>query len=152
MAVWRPITHHGDPERLLKWSLQTNRIALGWSNVGDLSKFMSQVEVSAEAVRVYPQLRNRFQAGFQLWAFANELKAGDLVILSACGARQAVVEVVGNYQFDATLSDPDWYSHTRSVMPSNWDANELWKESGGGLVGQSIYRAFIRCQVDPRSK
>lgn len=31
MAVWRLIIHYEDPERLLQWSLQNNRIALGWS-------------------------------------------------------------------------------------------------------------------------
>lgn len=150
MAVWRLITHHEDPERLYSWSLQNNRIALGWSWVGDLNRFATEQAVKAEAVRVYEQQRNRFQAGEQLWSFSRVMKRGDLVILSASGARRAVVEVVGDYEFDPTAQDPEWYGHQRRVVPAHWDANELWTASGGAVPGQSVYRALIRCQHDPR--
>jgi predicted Mrr-cat superfamily restriction endonuclease len=142
--------HHEDQERLYKWSLQNNRIALGWSSVGDLTRFSTEQEVKAEAIRAYGHLRNRSQAGGQLWSFSREMKVGDLVILSACGARLAVVEVSGDYEFDPNAEEPTLYGHQRRTVPSKWDANELWVAAGGAGPGQGVRRALVRCQADPR--
>ena len=150
MAVWRLITHHEHQERVLSWSLRNDRIAIGWSHVGDLKKYMSVQAVQGEAIRLYPQNRNRFQAGEQLWSFANELEKRDLVILSANGGRRAVLEVTGDYEFVPILGEEHGYAHQRVAVKAPWEANELWKASGGAVPGPSIYRALIRCKFDPR--
>lgn len=151
MAVWRLVTHHKNQESVLSWSLANKRIAIGWSWVGDLTKYASLEQLQTEAVKLHPDSRNRFQAGVQLWAFLHEMEKGDLVILSANGGRRAVLEVAGDYEFKGVVSEDQGYAHQRKAVSTAWNANELWEASGGAVQGQSVYRALIRCQRDPRT-
>jgi len=152
MAVWRLTTHHIDQDRLLKWSFDHSKIALGWSEVGDLRKFENANEISLRAHVAYPDNRNWSVSGRQLWGFCHELKTGDLVILSSRGRRAAVFEVTGEYVFDSNAQDDNYYGHQRSARPVGVDANELWKQAGGTATGQAIYWSLIKCSVDPRAR
>ena len=89
MVVWRLSTHREDSERLLAWSRSEGRIAVGWNGSGDLGDYGSEAEIR-QAVRATGN-RNRPFSGRQLLAFRDEIKVGDLVILSAGGARRAVL-------------------------------------------------------------
>ena len=149
MAVWRLITHHSDPERLLAWTIQNSRIAIGWCALGDLRTYPSEAKIKAKALVTFPTLPNRFFSGHQLWAFLHEVQKGDLVILSARG-RARVAEVTGDYMFEPTHGDASPYAHQRPVRFLAMDPDELWVKSGRTAPGENQRWAFVRCTRDPR--
>ncbi len=150
MAVWRLVTHHLDQERLLKWSIDNSVIALGWTLIGDLREFKNPREISLKAHKEYPTNRNWSVSGPQLWKFCHEVAVGDLVILASQGRRACVMDVVGDYTFDANAIDDRYYGHQRKARLTQIDANELWRQSEGMSEGQTRYWSLIKCSVDPR--
>ena len=151
MAIWRLVTHHAEQDRALNDSVRHCHIALGWSRVGNLRAFFDPYAISERAKEMYPDNRNCSVSGPQLWKFYQEMKMGDLVILSANGRRQRVMEVISEYVFDPEASDETSYAHKRHAIPVEMDANELWKQAGGMAPRQAIYWSLIRCARDPRN-
>jgi predicted Mrr-cat superfamily restriction endonuclease len=157
--IWRLVAHHHSddgssdfPELGVQWILSKSRIAIGWSHIGDLSNFTSADRISASTLRVYPQNRNASVSGPQLWAFKNEMKRDDLVIVSANRKRRLVARVTGEYEFDPHFPpDERIYGHQRQVQVTKLNADEVWKASGGMALGQSQFWTLIRCRAHPAS-
>jgi predicted Mrr-cat superfamily restriction endonuclease len=155
-TVWRMITHHGDPERLLAWMRDSNQVALGWNRIGEASKYDSPKEITQAIQRAYPGLANSGPGGVQLWNFLHVVELGDLVILSTGARRAMVMEVTGPYRFAEEHHEDDrLYTHRRDARPVAIDADRLWRSAGGSTLapGNNIRWAFVRCsgKVSPEA-
>ena len=119
-------------------------VAIGWNGVGDLRDYGSEEEIR-RAVRETGN-RNWPFSGRQLLAFRDEMNVGDLVILSAGGARRAVMPVEGTYEHAGPLDGDDQaYSHQRRAKCIDLDADEVWRTANGIADGQSIRWTLVRC-------
>lgn len=104
----------GDADRLF---LKKNRVALGWSKLGDLAKLKADREVFKAAIaQAYPDKKPGAipnNAG-QLFRFVHEMKVGDVVVYPSKGDRQVHLgRVESSYAYDPK-TEPG-YSHTRAV-------------------------------------
>lgn len=93
---------HGESEGRF---VEGSRIAIGWSEVGDLKQFGTDREALKEAVAVtYPRYKPGaipVQAG-QLYRFVNEMKKGDLVVFPTKRDRMVRIgRITGDYEFVA---------------------------------------------------
>ena len=78
--------------------------------------------------------------------FVHEMKVGDLVILSANGSRQCVVQVTGEYDFHPVSNEDHDYAHRRPAKLVDIDPNDLWVRAGGmASPGQHVYMTLIKC-------
>ena len=144
MVVWRLVTHHKDPERLLAWAKSEGRIAVGWNGLGDLRDYGSEEEIR-RAVRETGN-RNWPFSGRQLLGFRDEMNVSDLVILSAGGVRRAVMQVKGGYDHAGPLDGDDRaYSHQRRATLTDLNADEAWRAAGGLADGQNVRWTLVRC-------
>ena len=102
MNIWRLIAHHEDPVAAIEEMKARNRIAVGWSLVKDLSRLaIARPSDISDLIRSsYPNLQNAHLGGPSLWNLFHKMQIGDLVILSARGARNSVFEVVGPYTYE----------------------------------------------------
>ena len=120
------------------------RIAIGWNGLGDLRDYGSEEEIRG-AVRETGN-RNWPFSGRQLLAFRDEMNVGDLVILSAGGARRVVMRIEGDYEHMGPLDGDDLaYSHQRQAVPTGLNADHVWHTAGGLADGQSIRWTLVRC-------
>ncbi|WP_237228808.1 restriction endonuclease [Rubinisphaera sp. JC750] len=104
----------GDADRLF---LQRGYVALGWVQVGDLSKLTPDREAFKTAVaQTYPNKKPGAipnNAG-QLYRFVHEMQIGDIVAYPSKQDRQIHLgNVVGNYQYNPTLESG--YPNLREV-------------------------------------
>lgn len=99
---------------------RTNQIvAIGWSDVGDLSAFSDYESLRAKVYEVY---RDRYKspggagvAASMLWSFINDVESGDIVISPKKETRELLVgKVIGDYVFDLHAVSPD-YPNIRKV-------------------------------------
>ncbi len=132
MTVWRLITHHSYPTEAYQWYQSNKIIALGWGAIGDLripGSICNQKDISTLCKSAYAGITNAGACGHCLWKFWQDMKIGDLVILSAEGQRKAVVEIVSDYFFDTTTPHPDLdYYHRREVTFTDSNPDKLWKQ------------------------
>lgn len=104
----------GDAETLF---LKKNFVALGWDDVGDLSKIAADRE--AFKVRVsatYPDKSPPAVANNagQLYRFVHEMKAGDLVVFPSKSDRRVNIgRIAGDYRYDPATDDA--YPNMRKV-------------------------------------
>lgn len=145
MTTWRLMTYHEKPNPMLDWTRENERIAIGWGDIGALTKFNSVEEVKA-AIKTrprYPQYPNAASTGPSLWEFYTEMQIGDLVILR--GGKHIVVEVVGDYEWNKTPAFAGNYWHQRRVKLTTLNPEATWHQAGGNFpVGQSRYRTLLR--------
>lgn len=99
MGIWRLIAHHEDALGAVEEMKGRNRIAIGWSDTGDLSKanVSSSDDITALISRSHEGIPNAHLGGPSLWNLYHEVHDGDLVIVSANGKRKCVFEVIGAY-------------------------------------------------------
>lgn len=154
MNVWRLITHHEHPTAALQWSEDQNRIAIGWSHIGDLRKFSSPQAIARAIQRTYPKSENAHLGGPSLWHFLHNMKEGDLVILSTGNARKLVMVVRGGYEFVpmtesplyATYGEEAGYQNQRKADVTTLDPDGLWYLAGGKPAkGDNIRWTLIKC-------
>jgi hypothetical protein len=144
--VWRLVAHHEEPGQSLEAMQATHRIAIGWSDVGDLRKLnpRSTTEIGAAVNRARPGTTNAMLAGPSLWNLYYEMNVGDKVIVTSKSKRKLVFEVLSDYFFDD--EDPILnYSHMRAVATTELDAEELWKATGGEAEDQNVRWTLFRC-------
>lgn len=95
--------------------LKKNAVALGWDEVGDLSKINSDRESLKKVIaNAYPSkksLSTAIDAG-QLYRFANEIKSGDLVIYPSKRDREVHI---GRIDGDYFFAPGEEYVHRRPV-------------------------------------
>lgn len=134
---------------MLAWIRETGRIAIGWGNIGDIGEnlYNSAASIGVAIRQHYPQLRNSGDGGPSLWNFYDEIKTGDLVILSTDKPRVKVVRVQGKYQYltAPTLMEGD-YNHQRRVELTEFDPEKLWRAAGAiCAVGDNSRRTLMKC-------
>lgn len=103
----------GDADTLFR---QMNRIAIGWSLMGDLCQLPNDIDVFRKTLKnAYPHYKPGaipVNAG-QLHRFAHIMQVGDLVIYPSKQDRQIHIgEITGAYIYDITNND---YPNQRSV-------------------------------------
>lgn len=94
----------GDADDLF---LKHNVIALGWVEMGDLSKMPADREVfKGKLLEVWPDRKPGYypNAAGQIFRFVHEAKTGDLVIYPSKQDRRIHIgEIIGAYQYDTKL-------------------------------------------------
>ena len=145
MTIWRLTTHPEHPEAALAWVKEHKRIALGWGEVGDISRFGSADEISVALKALKPPLSNTAPGGANLWDFAHTVQKGDYVIVGTTKLR-VVVAVTGEYEWksqpDDLLGD---YQHQRVARASPYSPDKLWRLAGAKpAAGYSPRWALIR--------
>lgn len=101
----------GDADNLF---LKHNVIALGWVEMGDMSKLAADREAfKAKLLEVRPDRKERYYwiAAGQVFRFVHEAKNGDLVIYPSKRDRRIHIgEIAGPYQYDAK-PEPGYPQH-----------------------------------------
>src|SRR5436309_1212195 len=102
MRTWRLIAHHQDPDSAISSFRDQGRIAIGWGRIGDLraSGVGTATDSTATIRDAYPELNNAHLGGPSLLRLYDEMRAGDLVIVSDGKRRRLVMRVEGEYQWD----------------------------------------------------
>lgn len=148
MNIWRLIAHHekaGDAIELMK---SQNRIAIGWSEIGDLSMAhpKDQSEITNLILQSDRSHKNAHLGGPSLWNLYKELQKGDFVILNANGKRRCVFEVAGPYLYESGDNQILGYGHQRPAFLTSIDPNQLWSNSGSSvLLGQNVRWTLAAC-------
>jgi predicted Mrr-cat superfamily restriction endonuclease len=146
------ILHH-IPEcrqKMLDWSCQEERIAIGWGEIGNASKCVSWEEIKQKIEAVPDYCRdlppsNWVNGGHALWDLYKEMKRGDLVILVGKGSRrEAVMKVTGECaEWKPKGKDYKDYQHHRAaiLVGDHREADKLWIKAGGrNGGGGAMYR------------
>ena len=150
MRIWRLIAHHRDPDSAIAWFQNQRRITIGWSLIGDLRVSQPQTakDISDMIHEKYPTQRNAQLGGPSLWRFYDEMRVGDLVIVSDGHRRRLVMEVDSDYQWDSTPSQVAGrdYQHWRGASVVLQNPDELWRQCGSGPAsGENIRWTLARC-------
>ncbi|VDB00118.1 hypothetical protein S1OALGB6SA_1192 [Olavius algarvensis spirochete endosymbiont] len=135
MNIWRLMSHHDedDQKESLKMMIARNRIAVGWSNSGDLSTagINNKDDISALITRTHPGISSVGHGRASLWNLYSEMEIDDLVIVVVDNKAESVFQVIGNYIYESGEKQIIGYSHQRPAVLTNIDADNLWRESGG---------------------
>ena len=152
MNIWRLMTHHTNPDNALAWSRQSQRIAIGWGQVGDIRKqgYTSPQDISAAITQLIREgkhpYNNAGQGGACLWNFYIAMQKGDLVILNTKHGPSLVVKVKGDYEWQAEEPALPDYRHQRLVEVSEWNPKDLWHKAGAGPIsGDNKRWTLIQC-------
>jgi hypothetical protein len=96
-------------------------IAIGWNELGDLSKLQDLEEVVEKMREVYEREYNPINDSNACYEFAHEMRPGDLIF--AKRGRSRIVgygTVLGEYRYDPSREN---YQHTRRIR---WDSRGEW--------------------------
>lgn len=145
MRLWRLIAHHELPDQAIEEMERRDRIAVGWSRIGDLSKNPPKdaSDLTQRISMVYPDLDNAHLGGPSLWNLWR-MEPGDLLIANAHGKRRKVFEITGGYEYDeAGILE---YSHLRRAVLTAMDPEHLWRAGGSSVMdGQNIRWTIAEC-------
>ncbi len=153
MQIWRLVAHHEKSEDALQLMKEKGRIAIGWSDLGDLTHMnpQSSKEISTEIKRIRVDVSNAMMAGPSLWNLYSEVEIGDQIILTASGKRKCVFEVTGDYIFD-NENPILGYSHQRAAALTDIDPQELWIASDSSVAeGENLRWTLSKCKGTKRS-
>lgn len=145
MRLWRLIAHHEQPDQAIEAMASRDRIAVGWSLIGDLSKNppMDSSDLTRRISACYPDLDNAHLGGPSLWNLWC-MEPGDLVIVNARGRRRKVFEITGGYEYDKVGILE--YSHLRHAVLTEMDPEHLWRSAGSSLMdGQNVRWTVVQC-------
>jgi len=148
MQIWRLVAHHEESEKALQTMKDMGRIAIGWSDIGDLSELDpgSSEDISSKLKRVRPDVSNAMMAGPSLWNLYKEVEVGDQIIVTAKGKRACVFEVTGPYIFDQANSVIG-YSHQRPAALTEIDPEQLWRASESNVAeGENVRWTLAKCK------
>ncbi len=127
----------GDADALF---LKKSFVALGWLDMGDLSKLPADREAFKDKVRTtYPGWKPGKipNAAGQLYRFVHEMKVGDIVVYPSKQDRQIHIgEIVGKFEYRPELQDS--YPQTRPVkwikhLPRTMFSQGALYETGSAL-------------------
>lgn len=148
MTIWRLIAHHEDSQAAIQEMIRRGRIAIGWSDVGDLSKLSvsSSSTISSLISRGPRRVDNAHLGGPSLWNLYHHMQVGDLVILNADGKRVCVFEVVGPYVYESGSGQILGYAHQRPACETGINPEDLWSGSGSAVAeGQNVRWTLASC-------
>jgi len=152
VAIWRLIAHHKDAERAIEEMKRRNRIAIGWTKVGDLRKanVSGPSDIAKLIYAAHHPIENSHLGGPSLWNLYHHMQAGDLVILNAEGKRVCVFEVLGPYTYEPDHGQVMGYAHQRRACLTSLDPEDLWNSSGSAVSeGQNIRWTLAACKESP---
>ena len=89
-------------------ALEHNVVAIGWEELGDLSKIREKDELIELYESNYSELKARAisHKANQIWRFAKEIQIGDYVVLPLKTEPViAIGQVTGEYEFDTTIAE-----------------------------------------------
>jgi 5-methylcytosine-specific restriction protein B len=114
VQFWEMGTGHGGE----MWPLWHERglISIGWNKLGDLSKY-DDATFSSLPGKIF-NAKSRHHGAWQAWAFARDLRIGDIIIArTRWSAIRGFGVVTGNYRFDpsAATSGGLTHCHQRTV-------------------------------------
>lgn len=99
--------------------LQQNHLAIGWMEIGDLSKLPADREtIKTEVTKVYPDKKAGAIPGDagMLYRFLFEMKPGDLVIYpSKIDVKIHIGQIIGDYRYD-----PSVHKEYPNLRPVKW--------------------------------
>lgn len=151
MNIWRLIAHHDQAKEAIELMKETCRIAIGWSDIGNL-KEKSQFEISQKIREIYPTLKNSHTGSPSLFHFCNDVKIGDLVIINVHGERDSVFEIIGDYEYVAKNFALLGYQHQRKAILLDINAEELWQSAKQIPSGENKRWTFIKCSITKKTK
>lgn len=153
MQIWRLVAHHEESENALLQMKEKGRIAIGWSDLGDLNllKPQNSKDISSKIKEIRADVSNAMMAGPSLWNLYSEIEIGDQVITTAKGKRECVFEITGDYVFDRENSILG-YSHQRSAALTDIDPQTLWLASDSSVAeGENVRWTLSKCKGTKRS-
>ena len=155
--VWRLVAFNerDHQQQMIQWATNYNRIAIGWSVVGNLIQFTAPENIQNQVSIIFGGPNNPGgapTAGIQLWNFRGgahpfyprsqggphphflAIQYGDLVILKTRKWSQSVVmRVQGPYLYvpHVPINQPPYgYRHQRNAQVTDIDPEGLWNEAG----------------------
>lgn len=142
--VW--MVRAGDNNELATQVEQKNAVAIGWSDMKDLSNLKTREQFKERYRQVYPDdslYRTAVNAG-QVYRFVREIKSGNYVLTYDKAAREILIGLAdGEYQFDLTLFG-ERYPHIRKV---NW-LRRVSRDSFSKSARNSLGSVLTVFQVD----
>lgn len=105
-------------------------MAIGWGEIGDLSKFDSKDAMKIKMREVIDESLSYKNVAHATWQFANEMKIGDIVFVKK-GMHQIIGRgvVMSDYEYDNTRDDE--YKNIRQV---DWTHNGEWPHPGQAVM------------------
>lgn len=105
-------------------------MAIGWGEIGDLSKFDCKDAMKIKMREVIDESLSYKNAAHATWQFANEMKIGDIVFVKK-GMHQIIGRgvVMSDYEYDNTRDDE--YKNIRQV---DWTHNGEWPHPGQAVM------------------
>lgn len=134
--VW--VVRAGDENELAASLEEKKLVAVGWSELGNISAIDSRQALLERMKQVYPQESERTRSNWasQLFTFARDVQIGDTVLTPQRARRTVLVgRVSGEYRFD--LNESGRYPNVRDVqwlkVLSRDDFSKTAKNSLGAL-------------------
>ena len=153
MQIWRLVAHHEQSEKALEQMKKLGRIAIGWSNIGDLTilKPQSGTDISSKLKDISPDSRG-MMAGPSLWNLYSEVEIGDQIIVTAKKRRACVFEVTGEYFFNNEHTILG-YSHQRAAALTDIDPQKLWLATGSSFArGENVRWTLAKCSASKETE
>ena len=133
------VVRAGVDNQIAKEVAEKGAVAIGWEEIGDLSRFRSREDLKQAYAKIYTDDspgRAAIQCG-QLWRFAKDMNPGDWVITAIKSRRELMFgELEGDYKFDPTFAKG--YPHTRRVRwlktVSRDQISVPFRNSTGGIL------------------
>ena len=150
MNVWRLIGHHEEPDFAIEMMKKSNRIAIGWSEIGDLRKVKPKAasDITSIISEFYSDLNNAHLGGPSLWNLYHEMKIGDYVIINSYSKKCCVFEITGPYIYESGNKQIVGYGHQRPAVLTGINPDELWEEIGSNIgEGQNIRWTLVSCKT-----
>jgi hypothetical protein len=155
MKVWRLIAHHEDPDGAVEDMKQRNRIAIGWSRIGDLRNagVSGPSEIASLIAVAHHPIENSHLGGPSLWNLYQNMEEGDLVIVNAKGKRVCVFEIIGPYIYETGTKQIKGYGHQRPACLTSIKPDDLWNGAGSSILkGQNIRWTLVACSASSTAK
>lgn len=144
MAVWlvRAGPHGEDESKFIG----ERRVYVTWEGLDvDLSKMKGRAELVSAMTERYPDAKVRTIVNWstQVWSFAHDIKAGDLIVVPLKSQRTIQIgEVAGGYHFEADGPDP--YFHW---LPVKWVAEAIPRANFGKDLLNSFGAFLTICRI-----
>jgi len=125
----------GENARLWGEFYRSGIMAIGWDELGDLSKYSSKEDIASQLRKLSSDESSKKNNALACYDFAHTMKKGD-VIISKQGTKKYLGYgiVVSDYFYDSSRKE---YRHIRKV---EWLKNGAWIEDGGPIVLKTLTR------------
>lgn len=121
MNIWRLVAYHNKKfaDEVIEKMIDNDKIAIGWSEIGDLNNLVTQKRISEKINEKYPTLNNNMHGGASLIRFYSEMDVGDLVVITNDSKKICVFEIIGDYFYSKNEDSIYQYNHQRNAVKVN---------------------------------